>query len=95
MSPKYFMRECKKIAQANGWSEGYEQAGNCDVIRSEIIALAKREGIYNTAIGHHFPNTGTYTYDDGIIDYSLGAINPISEIALHLQASGIPFALTF
>lgn len=94
MTPKYFMNQCKKIAQANGWNTGYEASGDTNATRQAIIKLAKLEGFYNKNIGHHFPNNGTFTYDDGVIDFTLGALNPLSEVAIELNKAGIPFTLT-
>ena len=97
MSPKYFMRECKKIAQANGWGSGYTLPEDVpsDMLRAKIITYAKQNGFYSVQIGHHFPDIGTYTYDDGIIDFVLGAINPLSAVAIELNKAGLPFIMSF
>ena len=91
------MRECKKILQANGWTDGYNMPeGNVNGYRKLVIDLAKKEGFYSKDIGHHFPNNGTFTYDDGIIDFVLGAINPMSEVALMaMDIPGASFVLTY
>jgi hypothetical protein len=68
---KQLISNCKKTANQHGWVDGYN-APNNKAMQLALIKQIAASGIAPRKIQNQYPNVGTYTYTDGIVDYVLG-----------------------
>ena len=90
---KDFINKCKDAAAKVGWTSGYTPSDSIYVsLKAAIILecqqLADIENM-RRKIGNAYPNYGTYTYTDGVVDYVCGlmmqptlGIMPIEQRAI-------------
>jgi hypothetical protein len=76
LDAKGFINKCKVAAANSGWTSGYHADDNkySNLKASFIIECQQLADIKNMQrkIGNAYPNMGTYTYTDGVVDYVLG-----------------------
>jgi len=78
LTAKAFIEECKSAASKISWTSGYTPALDLsDQLAAEInkkISELANPAQMRTKIINSYPNYGTYTYTDGVVDYVLGAL---------------------
>lgn len=89
VDPKAFIKQCKAVAAKYEWTDGYTTFRPMQKLKAELLALIASSGISATSIQNAYPNYGTYTYTDGIVDYVLGLMSPLSSLIDSLPAGTV------
>lgn len=84
MTAVEFIETMKKVvAEKYGWKDTYtHKFTSVDnfVLNTAIITLAGSRKVTAKQIQDAYPNEGTYTYTDGVVDYVLGAMHPTAHM---------------
>jgi len=83
------------VTEEYGWKDTY--VGNLSDSQNTVLSLtikqlAKNHKITRVMIQDAYPDEGTYTFTDGVVDLALGAMHPKRDVLLSLFKAGIPFA---
>ena len=54
-----------------------------------IVKQAKKHKVTHAMIVAAYPDTGTYTYEDGVVDFVLGALTPLTQCLIDLKRMGV------
>lgn len=82
----------RTVAAKYGWINTYD-GGLSDrdsaCLRAAIVNIAKERGVTADMICEAYPNEGTFTYTDGVVDYVLGALNPMTQMVIDMTKMGV------
>jgi len=92
MTAQEFIALTTKVVTELGWTAGY-YAGFDDAcseaLRIMVIKQAKKHKVTHAMIANVYPDEGTYTYTDGIVDFVLGALTPLTQCLIDLKRMGV------
>lgn len=92
MTAQEFIALTTKVVSQIGWTSTY-YAGLSDVkseaLRLVIVKQAKKHKVTHAMIVAAYPDTGTYTYEDGVVDFVLGALTPLTQCLIDLKRMGV------
>ena len=92
MTAQEFIALTTKVVAQIGWTDGYY--ANFDdaryaALRTIIVRQAKKHKVTHAMIANAYPDEGTYTHTDGIVDFTLGALTPLTQCLIDLKKMGV------
>src|ERR1035437_9776478 len=87
-SGQAFIEAVKNICARRGWKSGYTASlddRKTQELRKEIKALSRKLSVSLNTVANAFPNKGTYTYVDGIVDFTLAAMNTQTQTYMDMM----------
>lgn len=96
MTAQEFIALTTKVVSHIGWTDTYYSNLNDsqqEALRIVIIRQAKKHKVTHAMIVDAYPNEGTYTYTDGIVDFTLGALTPMTQVVIDMVKMGVVVAI--
>lgn len=92
MTAQEFIALTTKVVTVLGWKDGYYAGfddSRSEALRRVVISQAKKRKVTHAMIANAYPDNGTYTYEDGVVDFVLGTLTPLTQCLIDLKRMGV------